>query len=70
MRNRLIGLAPALVLVFSLAALAQPPAGQRQGGRGNAAAAATPTSQFDPHDFSGIWLRRGGDRSISPKVLP
>jgi hypothetical protein len=23
--------------------------------------------QFDPHDFSGIWLRKGGDRSISPK---
>ena len=23
---------------------------------------------FDHHDFSGIWLRRGGDRSISPKA--
>ena len=23
---------------------------------------------FDPHDFSGIWLRRGGDRGISPKA--
>jgi hypothetical protein len=25
---------------------------------------------FDPHDFSGIWLRRGGDRSISSKAPP
>ena len=25
-------------------------------------------AQFDPHDFSGIWLRRGGDRGITPKA--
>jgi len=24
--------------------------------------------KFDPHDFSGIWLRKGGDRSMSPKA--
>ena len=27
-------------------------------------------AKFDPHDFSGIWLRRGGDRGISQKAPP
>ena len=57
MRNRLIGLMPALALLFSVGTLAQAPAAQR------------PT-KFDPHDLTGIWLRRGGDRSISPKAPP
>src|SRR5262245_25311949 len=70
MRNRFMGLMPALVLFFLLAAFAQAPAGQRQGGRGNAPAAAPATGQFDPHDLSGIWLRRGGDRGMSPKAPP
>src|SRR6266850_5883889 len=68
MRNRVIGLMSALVLLFSFAALAQAPAGQRQGGRGNAAPAAAATGPFDPHDLSGIWRRRGGDRSISQQA--
>lgn len=70
MRNRVIGLMPAAALFFSVAALAQAPAGQRQGGGGNAAAKAPAKSRFDPHDLTGIWLRRGGDRSISPKAPP
>ena len=70
MRNRLIGLIPVLALLFSLVTLAQAPAGQRQAGRGNAAAAAPATGPFDPHDLSGIWRRRGGDRGISPKAPP
>lgn len=61
MRNRVISLIPVLVLFLALAAPAK--AGQQPGAR-----AATATSQFDPHDLSGIWLRRGGDRSISPKA--
>ena len=68
MRNRVIGLMAVLVLLFSLPALSQAPAGQRQGGRGNAAAPAPDTRPFDAHDLSGIWLRRGGDRSISVKA--
>ena len=30
--------------------------------------AAFAQAQFDPHDLTGIWLRRGGDRSISAKA--
>lgn len=50
MRNRVIGLVPLLIFLFSFAAFGQ--------------------ARFDPHDLSGIWLRRGGDRSISPKAPP
>jgi hypothetical protein len=45
----------AFLLAFS--ALAQTSAGQRQ-------------VKFDPRDLTGIWLRSGGDRSISPKAPP
>ena len=55
MRNRFIVVAPVLFLLLSLTALAQGPAAQRK---------------FDPHDFTGIWLRRGGDRGIRPKAPP
>ena len=61
-RNLIIALV--LVLIVSSLALAQAPAGQRQGGRGNAANAAPDTRQFDPRDFTGFWFRNGGDRSI------
>jgi hypothetical protein len=54
MRNRVLVLLPLLIIVFSLVALAQAPA----------------AGKFDPHDFTGIWLRRGGDRSISQKAPP
>jgi hypothetical protein len=32
--------------------------------------AGTATGQFDPRDLSGIWLRRGGDRGLSPNAPP
>lgn len=53
MRSRVIGLIPTLAMLFSVAALAQSPAGK-----------------FDPHDLTGIWLRTGGDRGLSPKAPP
>ena len=63
MRHRVIDLIPALVLCVSFAALVS--AGQRPG-----ADPGTDSSQFDPRDFSGVWLRAGGDRSISPTAPP
>src|ERR1051326_9251634 len=72
MRNRVLILIIA-VAVCSITAFSQAPAGQRQRGMANAAAAAPDTTPFDPHDLSGIWLRlapRGGDRSISAKAPP
>src|SRR5262245_6513054 len=66
-----------LALFFSLTlfALAQA-GGQRSEGK---AAAPQPTraatsnlvdvngKKFDPHDFSGIWIRRGGNRGFGPR---
>ena len=66
MRNRFMCLLPALaaVVLFSFTTLieAQTPGQQRAG--------ATSASQFDPHDLSGIWIRAGGDRGLSPKAPP
>ena len=70
MRRHVIACTAALALWLSVAALAQAPAGQPSQGRGNAAATAPARSQFNPRDLSGIWLRSGGDRSISPKPPP
>src|SRR5262247_1118590 len=56
-----------LLLVFSAVTLAQG-GGQRQGGRGQAPAApaAPPNPNFDPHDFSGYWLKN----TVRPKEAP
>src|SRR5262252_8468353 len=82
MRSRLIILMLSLLLI-SLAALGQAGQAEEQGQRGAegqrrarrapAAQANAPasTEKFNPHDFSGIWMRRGGDRSIGPeKTIP
>ena len=72
MRNRLISLLAAIVLVacFSLAAptVASACMLQDRGGTGRAG-----TGEFDHHDFSGIWFRSmgkgedaGGDCGFSP----
>jgi hypothetical protein len=58
---------PALVLCCSVAALAQAASGQRPQGAGSSGAAPE-GRQFNPRDLSGIWVRSGGDRSISPKA--
>ena len=63
MRHRVIDSIPALVLCVSFAVPAV--AGQRPG-----ANVGTDSSSFDPRDLSGIWLRDGGDRSISPNAPP
>lgn len=75
MRNRLIVLMLSLLslLLISLGAQGQQ---QEQGNRGGrrprpAQPTAPSTEKFDPHDFSGIWMRRGGDRAIGPeKTIP
>jgi hypothetical protein len=55
MRNRYVILIPVVLSLLSLLTYAQAPAAQ---------------GKFDNHDFTGIWLRRGGDRGISPKAPP
>lgn len=68
MRSRFVNVIPVLVsvLVCSSAAMADtgPPSGQQQGSAGTA------TGQFDPGDFSGIWVRQEGDRGLSRDVPP
>src|SRR2546425_12602266 len=70
MRTRFVGLMPVLAaaLLFSLVALAQAPAGQRQGGRGRGNAAPEPpdTRPFDAHDLSGYWLKN----TVRPREHP
>jgi hypothetical protein len=80
MRSRLIILMLSLLslLLISLAALGKAGQAEAQGQRGaegqrrpRRAPAPPSTEKFDPHDFSGIWMRRGGDRSIGPeKTIP
>ena len=79
MKNRLIRsipvLALSLFLSLTLLALGQG-GGQRAPGTNPAAqsgsSAATANlvdvngKKFDPHDFSGIWIRRGGNRAFGP----
>ncbi|PYS06830.1 MAG: hypothetical protein DMG12_02500 [Acidobacteria bacterium] len=62
MRNRYIGLMLALtvVLSFSIVALMQARPQQAQKTQAGTKAA------FDPHDLSGIYLRRGGNRGFGP----
>jgi hypothetical protein len=60
MRNRVITL---MLVVFSMLFLSLTASAQ-------AGQSATAGGQFDPHDLSGIWFRRGGDRSISQKAPP
>lgn len=80
MRNPLSGFAVALGLVLSIPPLglsqnAQQP-GAGQGGRGAARQApSSPTvnAAFDPHDFSGVWLFRGGTgfaNNTAPQMTP
>src|SRR2546428_4465454 len=52
-----------MALVTATLTVAQAPAGQRQGGRGNAAAAPD-NRPFDPHDLTGYWYRDQGFRGI------
>lgn len=47
------------MLIFSMAALTEASQPQRQ-------APAGAKQAFDPHDFSGIYIRRGGNRGFSP----
>ena len=69
MRNRFIGGLVAVGLCGTAIVLAQTQAGQRPQGR-SASAPPPAKGQFDPRDLTGIWARRGGDRSISPKAPP
>ena len=71
MRNRFLAVIVVLasiLLVFSATLMAQGGGGQRQGGRGQAPAApaAPPNPNFDPHDFSGYWLKN----TVRPKEAP
>src|SRR6476660_9096249 len=76
MKNRFVSsmLAFGLVLFlsFTLFTFAQ---GQRSAPAGAAARGAAPAAnagvdvngkKFNPHDFSGIWIRRGGNRAYGP----
>src|SRR6185503_2182464 len=55
-----------ILLVFSATLMAQGGGGQPQGGRGQAGPAAPPNPNFDPHDFSGYWLKD----TVRPKEAP
>lgn len=65
MRNRLVALKPALlsVLFLSLAVGACAPMESPE-------TAGTATGQFDPQDFSGIWLGRGPRSNEHPPLTP
>ena len=63
MRHRFTNVIPALLLCLSCAAPAS-------AGQAPDANAGTDSSQFDPRDLSGIWLRDSGDRSISRNAPP
>ena len=79
MRNRFVIAIVVLVsilLVFSATSLAQG-GGQRQGGggqrggRGQAAAPeAPPNPNFDPHDFTGYWIKNTVRPKESPPLTP
>ena len=67
MRNRLVGLMPALVSVLFFSLIVEACSQSEQ------PSAETATSQFDPHDFSGIWLmEQGGGRmgGTVPELTP
>src|ERR1700676_5051505 len=71
-RNRWIASWVAVIASVILASLmfaqnAQPPAAGRGKGKGNAA---EPGPPHDPHDLSGIWVRRGGVLTMSNDVPP
>jgi len=79
MKNRVMRSLPffGIVLFFSLSLLALSQAGgQRQGGNAAAPQATKAASgnsvdvngkKWDPHDLSGIWIRRGGNRAFGPR---
>jgi hypothetical protein len=73
MRNRFIlKLSLLSLLLTSFATLGQAQeAGEGRRRPAPKAPAPPSTEKFDPHDFSGIWMRRGGDRAIGPqKTIP
>ena len=59
MRNRFIGLLPVMASVLFLA-LTAPTEATPQAGE----------SEYDPRDFSGIYIRRGGDRGFPVEHMP
>ena len=72
MLNRFILPASILVTLFlvSAAVIAGGQRGEGQRGRGQTAAGNEPSPPHDPHDLSGIWVRRGGVLSLSNDAPP
>jgi hypothetical protein len=60
----------AVAVVIGCAAFVQIVAARQRSEAASAPATQATNVQFDARDLTGVWLRRGGDRSISPTAPP